>query len=62
MLNLQVILVVVIAFTAIFWWRRKPLRDFAAKIPGPPELPLIGSFQIFFNVKLEGLLSVHYFF
>lgn len=60
MLNLQFVLIVVAVLMAIVRWKLKPLREFAKLVPGPTEFMVLGSFHLFFGVKLEGSRIVNY--
>lgn len=55
MLNVQDIFPLIIVLCLVVWWKRKPLRDLAAQIPGYNGLPLIGIVYKFIGVNFEGL-------
>lgn len=38
-----------------FWWKRKPMRDLADKIPGHDGVPVMGMLFYFFTLEAKGL-------
>lgn len=58
MLSILDVFVLLVLVYVVNLWRRKPLRDFAAKVPGPLELPIVGNLYKYIGVKHEGSLSV----
>lgn len=55
MLSLQDILFFILIVFSTVWWKRKPLSDFSAQIPGCDGLPFIGILYKFIGVRFEGL-------
>lgn len=46
--------VIILAFIGLYWWRTKPSRDFAAKIPGYNGVPVFGSIFKYLGVPSDG--------
>lgn len=57
MLNLKDLFVLILTVSLVWWWRRKPLRDFAAQLPGLDGLPLIGILHKFYGIDSEGKVN-----